>query len=254
MKHVGPTRVELGTRTIFKPVGTAVESCAGVRRQMVGLFRQGLDHAPGRGAGGPGFRAAWVVHGSDGLDEITISGTTDIASLENGRVRTFEISPEDVGLTRAPAEACAAAMRAQCHGPSARSSTGPLARYRDVALMNAGAALLISGRAKDLTEGVDMARASIDSGAARARLEHLASVSQALAPRWTHERHSHPHRDLQARAEIAAAKAARPLSEVKRRAGRCPWASVRRSLWRPPSRRDAPRSLPRTRRRALSKA
>ncbi len=181
MKHVGPTRVELGTRTIFNLLGP-LSNPAGVRRQMVGVFAKAWITPLAEVLAALGSERAWVVHGSDGLDEITISGTTDVASLDNGRVRTFEISPEDVGLTRAPAEALrggdaehnAKALRAVLDGePGA---------YRDVALMNAGAALLISGRAKDLSEGVDMARASVDTGAARARLEHLARVSQALGP------------------------------------------------------------------------
>lgn len=181
MKHVGPTRVELGTRTIFNLLGP-LSNPAGVRRQMVGVFAKTWITPLAEVLTALGSERAWVVHGSDGLDEITISGTTDVASLENGRVRTFEISPEDVGLTRAPAETLrggdaehnAKALRAVLEGaPGA---------YRDVALLNAGAALLVSGRAKDLTEGVDMARASVDAGAALARLEHLARVSQALAP------------------------------------------------------------------------
>ncbi len=181
MKHVGPTRVELGTRTIFNLLGP-LSNPAGVRRQMVGVFAKAWITPLAEVLTALGSERAWVVHGSDGLDEITISGTTDVASLENGRVRTFEISPEDVGLTRAPAEALrggdaehnATALRAVLDGaPGA---------YRDVALLNAGAALLVSGRAKDLTEGVDMARVSVDTSAARTRLEQLARVSQALAP------------------------------------------------------------------------
>lgn len=181
MKHVGPTRVELGTRTIFNLLGP-LSNPAGVRHQMVGVFAKAWIAPLAEVLAALGSERAWVVHGSDGLDEITISGTTDVASLENGRVRTFEISPEDVGLTRAPAEALrgadgehnAKALRAVLDG-----APGP---YRDVALMNAGAALLISGRARTLVEGVDMARASVDTGAARARLEQLARLSQALGP------------------------------------------------------------------------
>ncbi len=181
MKHVGPTRVELGTRTIFNLLGP-LSNPAGVRRQMVGVFAKGWITPLAEVLKALGSHRAWVVHGSDGLDELTISGTTDVASLEDGHVHTFEIAPEDVGLTRAPAEALrggdaehnAAALRAVLDGePGA---------YRDVALLNAAAALLVAGRAKDLLEGVEMARTSVDTGSARARLQQLARVSQSLAP------------------------------------------------------------------------
>ncbi|TDT99360.1 MULTISPECIES: anthranilate phosphoribosyltransferase [Azorhizobium] len=181
MKNVGPTRVELGTRTIFNLLGP-LSNPAGVKRQMVGVFAKAWLSPLAEVLKALGSERAWVVHGSDGLDEITISGTTDVASLEDGRVHTFEISPEDVGLTRAAPESLrggdaehnAAALRAVLEGaPGA---------YRDVAVMNAGAALLISGRAASLRDGVDMAKASIDSGAAKAKLEQLARATQALAP------------------------------------------------------------------------
>ncbi|WP_029002438.1 anthranilate phosphoribosyltransferase [Azorhizobium doebereinerae] len=181
MKNVGPTRVELGTRTIFNLIGP-LSNPAGVRRQMVGVFAKGWIAPLAEVLKALGSARAWVVHGSDGLDEITISGTTDVASLEDGRVHTFEISPEDVGLSRAAPEALrggdaqhnARALRAVLEGhPGA---------YRDVALMNAGAALLIAGHARSLQEGVEMARASVDTGAALARLDHLARVSETLAP------------------------------------------------------------------------
>ena len=181
MKHVGPTRVELGTRTIFNLLGP-LSNPAGVKRQMVGVFAKSWIVPLAEVLKTLGSERALVVHGSDGLDEITISGATDVAALEDGRIRTFEIKPEDVGLSRAPAEALkggdaaynAAALRAVLEGAAGA--------YRDVAVFNAAAALYVAGRAKDLTEGVALAQASLDSGAARARLDKLVAVSAEVAP------------------------------------------------------------------------
>src|ERR1043166_8066919 len=100
MKNVGPTRVELGTRTIFNLLGP-LSNPAGVKRQMIGTFSKQWLEPMAQVLKNLGSESIWVVHGSDGLDEITISGPTYVAALENGAVRTFEIAPEDVGLARA---------------------------------------------------------------------------------------------------------------------------------------------------------
>ncbi|MFG1209935.1 anthranilate phosphoribosyltransferase [Xanthobacter flavus] len=181
MKHVGPTRVEMGTRTIFNLLGP-LSNPAGVKRQMVGVFAKSWIVPLAEVLKALGSEKAFVVHGSDGLDEITISGGTDIAVLEDGRIHTFTLNPEDVGLARAPAEALkggdavhnAAALRAVLDG-----APGP---YRDVAVLNAAAALVVAGRAKDLSAGVGMAQTSLDTGSARARLERLVTLSASLAP------------------------------------------------------------------------
>lgn len=181
MKHVGPTRMEMGTRTIFNLLGP-LSNPAGVKRQMVGVFAKSWIVPLAEVLRSLGSHKAFVVHGSDGLDEITISGGTDIAALEDGRIHTFTVMPEDVGLKRHPPEAMkggdathnAAALRAVLDGAEGA--------YRDVALFNAAAALVVAGRAKDLTEGVALARTSLDTGSARARLEHLVAVSEKLAP------------------------------------------------------------------------
>ena len=180
MKHVGPARVELGTRTIFNLIGP-LSNPAGVTRQMVGVFAKSWIVPLAEVLKALGSERAFVVHGSDGLDEITISGATDIAVLEDGRIHTFQVTPEDVGLARAPAEALkggdakenAAALTAVLDG--ARNA------YRDVSVFNAAAALVVAGRAKDLRQGVELATESLDSGAARNRLAHLVTVSAALA-------------------------------------------------------------------------
>ncbi|UYO51964.1 anthranilate phosphoribosyltransferase [Rhodopseudomonas palustris] len=178
MKNVGPTRVELATRTIFNLLGP-LSNPAGVKRQMIGVFSRQWVQPLAQVLKNLGAEAVWVVHGSDGLDEITLSGTTAVAELKNGEITSFEISPEDAGLPRAPADALkggdaqanAVALRAVLEG-----MPGP---YRDVALLNAAATLVVAGKAKDLKEGVALGTQSIDSGAAEARLKQLIAVSAA---------------------------------------------------------------------------
>lgn len=178
MKNVGPTRVELATRTIFNLLGP-LSNPAGVKRQMIGVFSRQWVQPLAQVLKNLGAEAVWVVHGSDGLDEITLSGTTAVAELKNGEITSFEISPEDAGLPRAPADALkggdaqanAVALRAVLEG-----MPGP---YRDVALLNAAATLVVAGKARDLKEGVALGTQSIDSGAAEARLKKLIAVSAA---------------------------------------------------------------------------
>jgi anthranilate phosphoribosyltransferase len=178
MKNVGPTRVELGTRTIFNLLGP-LSNPAGVSRQMVGVFSRHWVEPLAQVLANLGSTAAWVVHGSDGLDEITISGPTFVAALENGVVKKFEIAPEDVGLTRARPEA----LRGGDATVNAQALTGVLkgdaGAYRDVSLLNAGAALVVAGRAPNIAEGVGLAAKSIDSGEALRRLDRLIAVSKA---------------------------------------------------------------------------
>ncbi len=179
MKHVGPTRVELGTRTIFNLLGP-LSNPASVKRQMVGVFSRQWVEPLANVLKNLGCERAYVVHGSDGLDEITTSGPTSVASLENGRVTTFEISPEDVGLPKAKpadlrggdAEANADALIAVLKG-----AKGP---FRDVSIFNAAAGLVVAGIAKDLSEGVGLAAEAVDSGAAKERLERLVAISNAV--------------------------------------------------------------------------
>jgi anthranilate phosphoribosyltransferase len=178
MKNVGPTRVELATRTIFNLLGP-LSNPAGVKRQMVGVFSRQWVQPLAEVLQNLGAESAWVVHGSDGLDEITLTGPTAVAALHDGQIRTFEITPEDAGLARADADALkggdatanAVALRAVLDGkPGA---------YRDVALINAAAALIIAGEAKTLKDGVALGVKSLDSGAAAKRLERLVEVSNA---------------------------------------------------------------------------
>src|SRR5436309_12032850 len=176
MKHVGPTRVELGTRTIFNLLGP-LSNPAGVKRQMVGVFSKQWVEPLAHVLRNLGSERAFVVHGSDGLDEITTSGSTAVASLEHGEVKTFEIAPEDVGLARAKPEA----LRGGDADQNARALLGVLkgerGAFRDVAVLNAAAALVVAGKASDLKGGVALAQKSIDSGEAEGALERLIVVS-----------------------------------------------------------------------------
>jgi anthranilate phosphoribosyltransferase len=176
MKHVGPTRVELGTRTIFNLLGP-LSNPAGVTRQMVGVFSRHWVEPLAHVLRNLGSRSVWVVHGSDGLDEITTTGPTLVAALENGQVRTFEIAPEDVGIARAKASDLTGGDAA--HNAQALRGVlqGQKGAYRDVATMNAAAALVVAGRAASLADGVHLARRALDTGAAEGRLERLVAVS-----------------------------------------------------------------------------
>ncbi len=178
MKNVGPTRVELGTRTIFNLLGP-LSNPAGVKRQMVGVFSRQWVEPLAQVLKNLGSESAWVVHGSDGLDEITLSGPTFVAALANGAVRTFDITPEEVGFARQKVEALQggdAAHNAKALIDVLSGAKGP---YRDVSLLNAAAGLVVAGRAANLKDGVAQAAKSVDSGAAKARLDRLVKVSNA---------------------------------------------------------------------------
>src|SRR6201994_4661309 len=178
MKNVNPTRVELATRTIFNLLGP-LSNPAGVIRQMVGVFSRQWVQPLAQVLKNLGSEAVWVVHGSDGLDEITLTGPTFVAALENGAIRSFEISPEDVGLKRVAGEALKGGD-ADANAAALRNVlTGKPSAYRDVALLNAAAALVVAGRAKDLKEGLALGIQSIDGGAAAERLKRLVEVSNS---------------------------------------------------------------------------
>jgi anthranilate phosphoribosyltransferase len=178
MKNVGPTRVELGTRTIFNLLGP-LSNPASVKRQMIGTFSKHWVEPMAQVLKNLGSESIWVVHGSDGLDEITTLGPTSVAALEKGKVRTFEITPEDAGLPRAKPDA----LRGGDAEHNARALLdvlkGKAGAFRDVATLNAAAALVVAGKATDLKGGADIARKSIDSGEAEGRLDRLIAVSNA---------------------------------------------------------------------------
>ncbi len=178
MKNVGPTRVEMGTRTIFNLLGP-LSNPAGVKRQMIGAFSKQWIEPMAQVLKNLGAESIWVVHGSDGLDEITISGPTSVAALENGKIRSFDIAPEDAGVARAKPEALRggdADANAKALLDVLKGKPGP---FRDVAVINAAAALIVAGKAKDLKEGASLAAKSLSSGEAEGRLDRLIAVSNA---------------------------------------------------------------------------
>lgn len=177
MRHVGPARVELGTRTIFNLLGPLANP-AGVRQQLLGVFSPDWVMPLAEVLRDLGSTSAWVVHGN-GLDEITTTGMTQVAALENGNIRTFELQPSDFGVETVELAALkggdgvenAAALTAVLNG--ARNA------YRDIALCNAAAALVIAGKASNVLDGMAIATRSLDSGATAIALEKLIAVSNA---------------------------------------------------------------------------
>ncbi len=175
MRHVGPTRVELGTRTIFNLLGP-LSNPAGVKRQLVGVFSPQWVEPLAQVLKQLGSESVWVVHG-DGLDEMTTTGTTTVAALEDGKIRTFELTPEDAGLPRADPAQLKGGDGAQNAKALRAVLEGEKNAYRDIALLNAAGALVVAGKAADLKQGVALAAESIDSGRALATLEKLVEVS-----------------------------------------------------------------------------
>lgn len=178
MKHaIGPRR-ELATRTVFNVLGPLTNP-AGAKRQLIGVYDGALTEALAGVLGQLGSERALVVHGSDGLDEITLTGPTQVSELRDGQVSTRQIDPRDFGLQLAPAEALQggdATYNARILREVLDGREGP---RRDVVLINAAAAIAVGGRAEDTTAGLELARASIDSGRARQALDRLVEVSNA---------------------------------------------------------------------------
>ncbi|MBO6755679.1 MAG: anthranilate phosphoribosyltransferase [Roseibium sp.] len=176
MKHVGPTRIELGTRTIFNLLGP-LSNPAGVKRQLVGVFARHWVEPVAEALRNLGSEHVWVVHGADGMDEITTTGPTFVTELKDGELRSFEITPDELGLIRAKPEDLKGGLPAENAAALRTVLSGVKNAYRDVVLMNAAAALLIAGACDGLADGVKMAADSIDSGSAADRLERLVATS-----------------------------------------------------------------------------
>ncbi|MBM3606796.1 MAG: anthranilate phosphoribosyltransferase [Alphaproteobacteria bacterium] len=178
MRHVGPPRAELGTRTVFNLLGPLTNP-ASVRRQLTGAFSAQWIRPMAEVLRDLGSEAAWLVHGGDGTDELSIAAESHVAALKNGRISEFTITPEDAGLSRHPFEAIVGGEPAQNAAAFRALLEGELGAYRDAVLLNAAAALLVADRVANLRDGVRMASESIDSGAAKSRLEALAAVTGA---------------------------------------------------------------------------
>lgn len=178
--HVMPARQELGTRTIFNILGPLTNP-AGVKRQLTGAFSRDLIRPMAETLQQLGSDRAWLVHGSDGTDELTITGVSWVAALEDDTVKDVELHPEDAGLPIHPFEEIIGGTPQENAAAFGALLNGAHSAYRDAVLLNAAAALVVAEKAKDLREGVERARESIDSGAAKDKIAAVARVTQEPA-------------------------------------------------------------------------
>ncbi|MEO0370974.1 MAG: anthranilate phosphoribosyltransferase [Pseudomonadota bacterium] len=176
MAHVGPVRAELGTRTIFNILGPLTNP-ADVKRQLTGAFSRDLIRPMAETLAALGSEKAWLVHGSDGTDELTITGVSWVAALEGGTVTDMELHPEEAGLPVHPFEAILGGTPEE-NGVAFRALLdGAPGAYRDAVLLNAAAALVVADKVINLSEGVEIAKESLDSGAAKAKIDALARIT-----------------------------------------------------------------------------
>jgi anthranilate phosphoribosyltransferase len=176
MRHVAPARAELGTRTIFNLLGP-LSNPAGVKRMLLGVFSPAWLMPLAEVLRELGTEQAWIVCGADGLDEISTTGPTQVVALEAGQLRAFEIAPEDAGLPRAVLADLKGGDAAYNAAALTSILKGAETPYRDIALFNAAAALVIAGRTANLQEGVAIADAALRSGKAALVLEKLVNIS-----------------------------------------------------------------------------
>jgi len=177
IRHVMPVRQELGCKTIFNILGPLTNP-AGVKRQLTGAFAVDLIFPMAETLHALGSEKAWLVHGGDGTDELAISEKSDVAVLENGKITGLEVHPEDAGLPVHPFRDILGGTPAENAVAFRALLDGHQSAYRDAVLLNAAAALIVADKVKALPEGVEMARESIDSGAAKTCLKKLAQITQ----------------------------------------------------------------------------
>lgn len=177
MRHVGPARVELGARTIFNIVGP-LSSPARVKKQLFGVYSPEWLVPGAEALRDLGLTSAWVVHGS-GLDEITTTGPSLVAALKDGEITTFELTPSDFGVETVTLDAIRGGDGAVNAAALRDVLGGAKTPYRDVALCNAAASLIVAGKAKDVTEGMNLASQSLDGGGAARALETLIAISNS---------------------------------------------------------------------------
>lgn len=180
MRHVAPIRKELGFRTIFNLLGP-LSNPAGANRQLLGVFDKQWVEPLAQVLKKLGSERAWVVHGSDGMDELTTTGPSTVASLRKGEVNVFEVTPEDAGLARAKPEDLVGGTPSENAAAMTALLDGEAGAYRDIVLFNAAAALVVCHKAETLKEGVEMAALAIDDGGAKSVLANLVATSQKLA-------------------------------------------------------------------------
>jgi len=182
MRHVAEVRKDLGTRTIFNLLGPLANP-AGTRRQLVGVYDSRWVQPLAQVLGRLGSERAWVVHGTDGLDELTVTGPSHVAEWRCNEMIRFEVDPLMAGLSLWPAEALKGGDAAANASALIRMLEGEPGAYRDIVLLNSGAALVVADRAATLAEGVSQAAAAIDSGAARTCLQKLIAYTNAETDR-----------------------------------------------------------------------
>ncbi|WP_371397999.1 anthranilate phosphoribosyltransferase [Fretibacter rubidus] len=178
MRHVGPARKALGIRTLFNLLGP-MSNPAGAKRMLLGVSDDRFRRSMAEALRDLGAVHIWVVHGHDGLDEITTTGLTSVSEVKDGAVTDFEISPLSYGLEMTTIDTLRGGKPTQNAQALTALLNGDASEYRDIVLLNAGAALMIAGLAKDIPTGIDRARESIDSFKARAALATLIEVSNA---------------------------------------------------------------------------
>ena len=176
MREVMPVRRALGVRTIFNLLGPLTNP-AGARRQLLGVYAPHLVELVATVLAELGAEAAMVVHGEDGLDELTTTGSTQVAEVREGRVRSYKLDPEALGLARARPDALAGGDPQENAALMVRVLEGESGALSDITVLNAGAALFVAGEVSDLADGVQQARGALDNGAAQAKLEQLREVS-----------------------------------------------------------------------------
>jgi anthranilate phosphoribosyltransferase len=177
-RHVGPARAELGTRTVFNLLGPLCNPAL-VASQVIGVFDGAWAEPLAHVLRNLGAESIWIVHGSDGLDELTTTGPTQVTQLKDGEITSFEVTPEDAGLARAAPEALKGGDAETNAAAIRRLLAGEAGAFRDIVLLNAGAGLIVAGKAGELKEAVMLAAKSIDSGAALTALERLVAASNA---------------------------------------------------------------------------
>jgi anthranilate phosphoribosyltransferase len=181
MKHAGPTRRDLGIRTAFNLLGPLTNP-AGSSRQLVGVPRPELTELLARALLLLGSERAWVVHGADGVDEISTTGYTKVSECRAGAVNTFYVHPSDFGIPKATPEALKGGDAAENTAIIRRVLDGEKGAARDIVIFNAGAALFVAGRAASVADGIRLAADAIDSGRARTTLETMVRHSQGAVP------------------------------------------------------------------------
>lgn len=181
MRHVGPARKEMAVRTVFNLLGPMTNP-AGTKRLVIGVFAQRWCRPMAEALAKLGTERAWVVYGSDGLDEITTTGPTHVVEWNGTEIREFDISPLDLGLAQANPDDLKGGGPEENAGILKSILEGATGPKRDIVVMNSAAALVVLGKASSLREGVAMAQASIDSGAALRTLDNLVALCKGMRP------------------------------------------------------------------------